>query len=43
MSKLNLMPEHITPLVTLLSSDDAAGITGQTISIDGGLWLKLEQ
>ncbi len=43
MSNISLIPEHITPLVTLLSSDDAAAISGQTISIDGGLWLKLEQ
>ncbi|MBN2155975.1 MAG: SDR family oxidoreductase [Candidatus Lokiarchaeota archaeon] len=43
MGNLSIMPEHITPLVGFLCSDGAAAITGQTISIDGGLWLKLEQ
>jgi len=43
MSNIELKPNHVTPLVTLLSSDDAAAISGQTLSIDGGLWLKLEQ
>lgn len=43
MGNLSIMPQHITPLVSLLCSDDGAGIHGQTISIDGGLWLKLEQ
>ncbi|MHA1338400.1 MAG: SDR family NAD(P)-dependent oxidoreductase [Promethearchaeota archaeon] len=42
-SKIELKPKHITPLVTLLCSDDADGINGQIINIDGGLWLKLEQ
>ena len=35
--------EKITPMVLLLASDDAIGINGQIISVDGGLWLKLEQ
>ena len=35
--------EKITPMVLLLASDDAIGINGQSISVDGGLWLKLEQ
>ncbi len=43
MSNIELKPEHVAPLVTFLCSDDAAAISGQTISIDGGLWLKLEQ
>jgi 3-oxoacyl-[acyl-carrier protein] reductase len=43
MGNLSIMPEHITPLVGFLCSDGAAAITGQTISVDGGLWLKLEQ
>ena len=43
MSNIEIKPKHITPLVTLLCSDEAAAISGQTISIDGGLWLKLEQ
>ncbi len=43
MSNIELKPNHVAPLVTFLSSDDAAAISGQTISIDGGLWLKLEQ
>jgi len=33
----------ITPLVGFLASDGAVGINGQIISVDGGLWLKLEQ
>jgi 3-oxoacyl-[acyl-carrier protein] reductase len=43
MSNINLEPSHIIPMVMLLASDDAMGISGQSISIDGGLWLKLEQ
>jgi len=43
MSNISIMAEHIVPLVAFLSSNDAAAISGQTISIDGGLWLKLEQ
>lgn len=43
MAKMDIKPEHITPMVTFLCSDAAAGINGQSISIDGGLWLKLEQ
>jgi NAD(P)-dependent dehydrogenase (short-subunit alcohol dehydrogenase family) len=43
MSNINLTPEHVMPLVVFLASDDAAGISGQSISVDGGLWLKLEQ
>jgi 3-oxoacyl-[acyl-carrier protein] reductase len=43
MSNIEIKPKHIAPLVTFLCSDDAAAISGQTISVDGGLWLKLEQ
>lgn len=43
MSNIEIKPKHVAPLVTLLCSDEAAAISGQTISIDGGLWLKLEQ
>ena len=35
--------EKITPMVLLLASDEGIGINGQIISVDGGLWLKLEQ
>ncbi|QEE17588.2 SDR family NAD(P)-dependent oxidoreductase [Promethearchaeum syntrophicum] len=35
--------EKVSPMVLLLASDDAIGINGQSISVDGGLWLKLEQ
>lgn len=42
MSKIEIMPEHIVPMVTLLASDAANAISGQNISIDGGLWLKVE-
>lgn len=43
MSNINITPEHIMPLVLFLASNDAAAISGQSISVDGGLWLKLEQ
>lgn len=43
MSNQDITPEKVAPMVLLLASDDAMGITGQTISVDGGLWLKLEQ
>ncbi|MHA1110660.1 MAG: SDR family NAD(P)-dependent oxidoreductase [Promethearchaeota archaeon] len=43
MANIEIKPSHVAPLVTFLCSDDAAAISGQTISIDGGLWLKLEQ
>ena len=43
MSNIEITPKHVAPLVTLLGSDDGAAISGQTFSIDGGLWLKLEQ
>lgn len=42
-SKMDIMPKHIVPLVTFLASDGAEAINGQIISVDGGLWLKLEQ
>ncbi len=31
-----LEPEELGPMATLLASDEAAGITGQVISVDGG-------
>ncbi len=31
-----LEPEELAPMAVLLASDDAAGITGQVISVDGG-------
>ncbi|MHA1820362.1 MAG: SDR family NAD(P)-dependent oxidoreductase [Promethearchaeota archaeon] len=43
MAKMDITPQHIAPLVALLCSEEGAGINGQTISVDGGLWLKLEQ
>ncbi len=33
----------VAPMVCFLASEDAEAITGQIISVDGGLWLKLEQ
>jgi len=42
-SQIDIEPKHIVPMVTLLCSDGADGISGQIINIDGGLWLKLEQ
>ena len=35
--------EKIAPLAAFLASEDAMAISGQIISADGGLWLKLEQ
>jgi 3-oxoacyl-[acyl-carrier protein] reductase len=43
MSNQDITPEKVAPLVLFLASDDAMGISGQSISVDGGLWLKLEQ
>jgi hypothetical protein len=31
----DIPPEHVAPLVTYLMSDDARGITGQVIRLDG--------
>lgn len=42
MSNLPLTIKNIAPLARFLASDDAAGITGQVMNVDGGLWLKLE-
>jgi NAD(P)-dependent dehydrogenase (short-subunit alcohol dehydrogenase family) len=35
--------DKVAPLVVFLASSDADCIAGQTFSVDGGLWLKLEQ
>jgi len=43
MSNQDITPEKVAPTVLFLASDDAMGISGQTLSVDGGLWLKLEQ
>ncbi len=43
MSKQPITFEKVAPLVCFLASDDAIAISGQIISVDGGLWLKLEQ
>jgi len=32
-------PEEIADMVSFLVSDRASFITGQTISVDGGMWL----
>src|SRR6202021_1447468 len=34
-SGTNIQPEHVAPLVTFLLSDDARGITGQVIRLEG--------
>src|SRR5271157_3378700 len=39
----DLTPDKIAPLAVFLASSDADCITGQCFSIDGGIWLKLEQ
>jgi len=31
-----LEPDELGPMAVLLASDEAAGITGQVISVDGG-------
>jgi meso-butanediol dehydrogenase / (S,S)-butanediol dehydrogenase / diacetyl reductase len=33
-------PEDVAGLVTFLASDDAGYITGQTINVDGGLFMS---
>ena len=33
--------DRVAPVAVFLASDDAVGISGQTISVDGGLWLKI--
>lgn len=43
MSNQDITFDKVAPLAVFLASDDAIAITGQTISVDGGLWLKLEQ
>lgn len=43
MAKQPITFDKVAPMVCLLASDEAMGISGQIISIDGGLWLKLEQ
>ena len=36
-------PEDIGKLIVFLSSEDAANITGQAISVDGGITLRVGQ
>jgi NAD(P)-dependent dehydrogenase (short-subunit alcohol dehydrogenase family) len=43
MSNQDITFAKVAPAVLFLASDDAMGITGQTLSVDGGLWLKIEQ
>jgi NAD(P)-dependent dehydrogenase (short-subunit alcohol dehydrogenase family) len=33
------MPEDIANMVSFLAGKDSAYITGQTITVDGGLWM----
>jgi NAD(P)-dependent dehydrogenase (short-subunit alcohol dehydrogenase family) len=42
LAKKDLTYEKVTPMISFLASDEAQAITGQIISVDGGLWLKLE-
>jgi NAD(P)-dependent dehydrogenase (short-subunit alcohol dehydrogenase family) len=39
----DITPEKVAPLAVFLASSDADCIAGQTFSVDGGIWLKLEQ
>ena len=43
MANQDITIEKVAPAIIFLASDDAMGISGQTLSIDGGLWLKIEQ
>jgi 3-oxoacyl-[acyl-carrier protein] reductase len=42
-ANLDLKAEHVVPVVTFMCTEQALGMSGQNISVDGGLWLKLEQ
>ena len=41
-NKLSLTFDKVAPVASFLASDDAIGMNGQILSVDGGLWLKLE-
>ncbi len=43
MAKQPITFEKVAPMIAFLASNDALAISGQTISVDAGLWLKLEQ
>ena len=43
MANQDITFEKVANVAVFLASDDAMGVSGQTISVDGGLWLKLEQ
>jgi NAD(P)-dependent dehydrogenase (short-subunit alcohol dehydrogenase family) len=42
MANIDINFEHIVPVVRLLCSEESNGISGQCISVDGGLWLHAE-
>jgi 3-oxoacyl-[acyl-carrier protein] reductase len=41
-SDIALTPELVAGPIAFLASDESNGISGQTISVDGGLWIKVE-
>lgn len=43
MANQDITFDKVAPMIVFLASDDGIAISGQTISVDGGLWLKLEQ
>jgi len=42
-ANMELKAEHVVPVISFMCTEQALGMSGQNISVDGGLWLKLEQ